>query len=102
MDAQEVVTVCVLGRGGGMIVDVLTNFLDTILIVLFLYLGTATARLPGQSCLFVAGAFTAGSPGKIFRAEWYVPLFLVWKLVIDILCITRLYRGGKWVRTRRH
>lgn len=58
--------------------------------------------LVGQSCLFIAGAFIAGSPGKIFRAALYVPVFLVWKSVIDILCITGLYRGDKWVRTRRH
>ena len=58
--------------------------------------------LAGQFCLFVAGAFIAGSPGKVFQAALYVPVFLVWKLIIDILCITGLYRGTKWVRTRRH
>lgn len=58
--------------------------------------------LVGQSFLFIAGAFIAGSPGKTFRAALYVPVFLVWKSVIDILCITGLYRGNKWVRTRRH
>lgn len=58
--------------------------------------------LIGQSLLFAAGAFIAGSPGKIFRAVLYVPVFLMWKSVIDILCITGLYRGKKWVRTRRH
>jgi cellulose synthase/poly-beta-1,6-N-acetylglucosamine synthase-like glycosyltransferase len=58
--------------------------------------------LIGQSLLFAAGAFIAGSPGKVFRAVLYVPVFLVWKSVIDILCVTGLYRGRDWVRTRRH
>jgi cellulose synthase/poly-beta-1,6-N-acetylglucosamine synthase-like glycosyltransferase len=58
--------------------------------------------LIGQSLLFAAGAFIAGSPGKVFRAVLYVPVFLVWKSVIDILCVTGLYRDKKWVRTRRH
>lgn len=56
----------------------------------------------GQFLLFLAGAFIAGSPGKIFCAALYVPGFLVWKSFIDILCITGLYRGKKWIRTRRH
>jgi len=58
--------------------------------------------LVGQSLLFVAGAYIAGSPGKVFRAVLYVPVFLLWKSVIDILCVTGLYRDSKWVRTRRH
>jgi len=58
--------------------------------------------LAGQSLLFLAGAFIAGSPWKIFCAVLYVPLFLMWKSVIDILCFTGLYKGNKWVRTRRH
>lgn len=58
--------------------------------------------LAGQFLLFLSGVFIAGSPWKIFRAMLYVPIFLIWKSVIDVLCITGLYRGGKWVRTRRH
>jgi cellulose synthase/poly-beta-1,6-N-acetylglucosamine synthase-like glycosyltransferase len=52
--------------------------------------------------LFVAGALIAGSPLKTFRAAMYVPFFLVWKAVIDALCMTGLYGGKKWVRTKRH
>lgn len=58
--------------------------------------------LIGQSLLFAVGAFIAGSPGKVIRAVLYVPVFLLWKSVIDILCVTGLYRDKKWIRTRRH
>ena len=58
--------------------------------------------LAGQLLLFIAGSFIAGSLWKIFCAALYVPVFLVWKSVIDILCLTGLYRGNKWVRTKRH
>lgn len=60
------------------------------------------AILAGLFSLFIIGSFIAGSPGKTFKAALYVPVFLLWKLIIDILCITGLYRGKKWVRTRRH
>ncbi len=56
----------------------------------------------GQFLLFVIGAIIAGSPIKTFKAALYVPFFLVWKAIIDIFCITGLYRGNKWVRTKRH
>lgn len=58
--------------------------------------------LIGQFLLFFVGAWIAGSPGRVFRAVLYAPLFLVWKSIIDLLCVTGLYRGHKWVRTRRH
>lgn len=58
--------------------------------------------IAGQLLLFLAGALIAGSPAKTFRAALYAPVFLMWKSVIDILCLTGLYRGDKWVRTRRH
>ena len=67
-----------------------------------IFVSTALGLIAGQFLLFVAGAFIAGSPAKIFRAALYAPVFLVWKSVIDILCFTGLYRGRKWVRTRRH
>jgi len=65
---------------------------------LFAYL----CMLTGQFLLFLAAAFISGSPFKIFIAMFYAPLFLVWKSVIDILSFTGIYRGNKWVRTRRH
>jgi 1,2-diacylglycerol 3-beta-glucosyltransferase len=55
-----------------------------------------------QVLLFLAGACIAGSPWKTFRAALFAPVFLVWKTVIDLLCLTGLYRGKSWVRTRRH
>lgn len=58
--------------------------------------------LAGQLLLFLAGALIAGSLWKIFCAALYVPVFLVWKSVIDILCLTGLHRGKKWIRTKRH
>ena len=58
--------------------------------------------LMGLSLVFAAGAYIAGSPGKILRAILYVPMFLLWKSVIDILCATGLYKDKKWIRTRRH
>jgi len=65
-------------------------------------ISVALSLIVGQFLLFVTGAFIAGSPLKIFCAAIYAPLFLAWKSVIDILCLTGLYRGKEWVRTRRH
>lgn len=58
--------------------------------------------LIGQGLIFIAGAFVAGSPWKTICAAFYVPLFLIWKSVIDILCFSGIYQGKEWVRTRRH
>ena len=55
-----------------------------------------------QGLLFVSGSLIAGSPLKTFKAALFVPFFLMWKAVIDVLCISGLYRGNKWTRTRRH
>lgn len=68
----------------------------------FFFLLSFLGLLAGQFLLFLAGAFIAGSLLKIFCAMLYVPLFLVWKSVIDILSFTGIYRGDRWVRTRRH
>ncbi|MGV1098218.1 glycosyltransferase family 2 protein [Thiovibrio sp. JS02] len=62
----------------------------------------SVALLVGQFLLFIAGAFIAGSPGRIFCALLYVPVFLAWKSTIDLLTFTGLYKGKKWVRTKRH
>jgi cellulose synthase/poly-beta-1,6-N-acetylglucosamine synthase-like glycosyltransferase len=66
------------------------------------FLAVTLVLLAGQFLLFLAGAFIAGSQWKTFCATIYIPVFLVWKSVIDFLCITKLYRGGKWIRTKRH
>ena len=61
-----------------------------------------SALLACQILLFIAGSFIAGSPLRIFRAAFFAPFFLVWKMVIDLLCFSGLYQGKKWVRTKRH
>lgn len=68
----------------------------------FFFVDAFLGLLVGQFLLFLAGAFFAGSPWKIFCAVLYAPVFLVWKSVIDVLCFSGLYQGRKWVRTRRH
>ena len=67
------------------------------------YLTAASfSLLAGQLLIFIAGAFVAGSPLKTLYAALHAPVFLVWKMIIDTLCFTGLYRGNKWVRTGRH
>jgi cellulose synthase/poly-beta-1,6-N-acetylglucosamine synthase-like glycosyltransferase len=63
---------------------------------------SALGLLLAQALLFVAGAFAAGSPFRTACAALYAPLFLTWKLVIDLMCFTGLYRNKRWIRTRRH
>ena len=66
------------------------------------FISANLSLIAGQFILFLAGSIIAGSPLKIISATLYVPVFLVWKLLIDILCFTGLYREKKWVRTKRH
>lgn len=66
------------------------------------FVATIIGMVIGQFMIFLAGAYIAGSPRKIFLAALCAPVFLIWKSVIDIFCLTGLYRGNKWVRTRRH
>ncbi len=58
--------------------------------------------LCGQAALFAAGIFLAKSYKEVFKAVLHVPFFLAWKAIIDILSATGIYRGDKWVRTKRH
>lgn len=67
-----------------------------------LLLGGFSSLVIGQFTLFLAGVVIAGSPLQSFKAVLFTPFFLIWKAVIDLLCITGLYRGDKWVRTSRH
>lgn len=78
------------------------GFLSTPHAVKFFSVSFSSALLAAQLLIFIMGAFSSGAPWKAFRAALHAPLFLVWKSVIDILCFTGLYRGRKWVRTRRH
>lgn len=58
--------------------------------------------LIAQMMLFALGMYLSGSYWKVIKAVAHAPFFLVWKAVIDILSITRIYRSKKWVRTARH
>lgn len=52
--------------------------------------------------LFLAGAFIAGSSLKIFKAIIFAPFFLIWKLMIDLVSFTNIYKTNEWIRTERH
>jgi cellulose synthase/poly-beta-1,6-N-acetylglucosamine synthase-like glycosyltransferase len=55
-----------------------------------------------QIMVFATGAYLAGAYWRIFKAILHAPVFLAWKLIIDFLSVTGIYRGRKWVRTKRH
>jgi cellulose synthase/poly-beta-1,6-N-acetylglucosamine synthase-like glycosyltransferase len=67
-----------------------------------LLMATGVVLIAGQLLLFLMGVFISGSPWKVFKAALKVPWFLAWKMVIDLLCITGIYKGKDWVRTERH
>ena len=67
-----------------------------------LLMGSFILLAVAQFALFVAGAILAGSLFKTMLAVIYVPLFLIWKAVIDLLCFTGLYHPKGWIRTQRH
>lgn len=82
----------------------------TLLLSLFLpafsskaiFLMSCIGLLAIQGSLVIFGIILSGSSWAMVKAILISPLFLVWKLVIDLLCITGLYRGKKWIRTERH
>jgi cellulose synthase/poly-beta-1,6-N-acetylglucosamine synthase-like glycosyltransferase len=80
---------------------ILSLFLPDTLIKSVLIIGCASLVF-GQCFVFVIGIFLAGSIWEVLKAALHVPRFLIWKMVIDILTITGIYRGKKWVRTDRH
>lgn len=55
-----------------------------------------------QGILVIAGIILSGSSWAMVKAVLMSPLFLGWKLIIDLLCMTGLYSGTRWVRTARH
>lgn len=55
-----------------------------------------------QGIIVMMGAFLTGNLYQTLKTVIFAPVFLVWKLVIDILCITKLYKGKEWIRTKRH
>lgn len=68
---------------------------DTFWIILFAILATF------QLLLFMSGVFYTRNKLRSFLSIFIAPLFLVWKMVIDILSLVGVGRK-KWVRTNRH
>jgi 1,2-diacylglycerol 3-beta-glucosyltransferase len=56
----------------------------------------------GQVLLFIAGIYLSKSYKEVFKAVLRAPFFLLWKAIIDFLSLTGIYRGDKWIRTKRH
>jgi cellulose synthase/poly-beta-1,6-N-acetylglucosamine synthase-like glycosyltransferase len=75
---------------------------SSVLMLQTIFVSLSIALLTGQIILFAVGVWIAGSPWKIFKSMLYIPLFLFWKLIIDLLSIFGIYRGEKWVRTKRY
>jgi cellulose synthase/poly-beta-1,6-N-acetylglucosamine synthase-like glycosyltransferase len=67
-----------------------------------LLLGSILVLLILQVVIVIAGSFLTGQPIKTLKSVIYAPVFLIWKLCIDLLCITKLYKGKEWIRTSRH
>jgi cellulose synthase/poly-beta-1,6-N-acetylglucosamine synthase-like glycosyltransferase len=65
-------------------------------------LWTQSIVLSGQFILLLLGIMLSGEIIKILKALLLVPFFLLWKLIIDIITFTGIYRGKKWIRTKRH
>jgi len=63
---------------------------------------TLSAVLAGQFALLWLGIFLSGKAIKVLKALFFVPFFLIWKMAIDFISFTGIYRGRKWVRTQRH
>lgn len=55
-----------------------------------------------QGVIVLLGIYLTKKPLTVFKAVLLAPVFLVWKLMIDILCITKIYKGKEWIRTKRH
>lgn len=55
-----------------------------------------------QALILALGVFLSGDVSGLVKAILMSPIFLVWKCIIDILSITGIYRGKRWIRTERH
>ena len=55
-----------------------------------------------QSIIVLIGVYLTSNPLASFKAVLFAPVFLVWKFGIDLLCLTKIYKGKTWVRTKRH
>lgn len=74
----------------------------------------ATVEVPGHSCLiswfvllllalclyFFLGLLATGPTPKLMRALAFAPIFLVWKLMVDVVSLLHL-KESNWVRTKR-
>ena len=65
-------------------------------------LATCIGLLVGQSGLFIYGVLLSGQYLDVIKSVCFAPLFLIWKLSIDIISFTGVYKGDKWIRTKRH
>jgi hypothetical protein len=53
-----------------------------------------------QAVFFLLGIFYSKEKAKTIQAVLFAPVFLTWKMVIDLLSILGMGRK-KWVRTKR-
>jgi cellulose synthase/poly-beta-1,6-N-acetylglucosamine synthase-like glycosyltransferase len=60
------------------------------------------ALLSSQIVYFLTGVYLAKDAWKVCNAVLRAPIFLAWKLAIDILSMSGINSGKKWKRTRRH
>jgi cellulose synthase/poly-beta-1,6-N-acetylglucosamine synthase-like glycosyltransferase len=58
--------------------------------------------LLAQVLLFAYGVYLSGQYVNVIKAVCYAPLFLIWKMIIDVVSFVGIYRGEKWIRTKRH
>jgi len=65
-------------------------------------MGIGLGMLAAQGIIFLVGVYLAGASWQVFKAVLAAPLFLIWKLGIDVLSMTGIYRGKEWIRTERH
>lgn len=71
-------------------------------IIATLIIVSSSILLVFQGLIVLLGLFLVEQPWAVFRAIMRAPIFLIWKLVIDIACFTGLYKGKEWIRTKRH
>lgn len=65
-------------------------------------IGLSLGMIGAQCIVLILGIYLSGNFWAVFKAILVAPIFLVWKLIIDLLSITGIYQGKKWIRTERH
>lgn len=55
-----------------------------------------------QGIVVLLGLMLVEKPLSVIKAILRAPVFLIWKLMIDVACLTGLYKGKEWIRTKRH